>query len=40
MIEGNDQSAPVLPQDPAQADGFPKIGQAFSPVKRYNTRVM
>jgi hypothetical protein len=40
MIEGNHQRTPVLPEDASQANGFPEIGQDFSPVKRYNTGVM
>jgi hypothetical protein len=40
MIEGNHQHAAVWPKDASHANGFTKIGQAFSPVKRYNTPVM
>jgi hypothetical protein len=40
VIEGNHQGAAVLPEHASQANGFPEIGQDFSPVKRYNTRVM
>jgi hypothetical protein len=40
MIEGDYQCATALPKNPLQPNCFPKIAHDFSPVKRYNTRVM
>jgi hypothetical protein len=38
MVKGNDQSAAILMQDTFQPNHLAEIPQAFSPVKRYNTR--